>query len=760
MGTVSLESLPLGFRFRPTDEELINHYLRLKINGRNADVHVIPEIDVCKREPWDLPRQSVIKTDDPEWFFFCPRDRKYPNGQRSNRATDAGYWKATGKDRTIRSRSYRSASNTNGLIGMKKTLVFYRGRAPKGERTNWIMHEYRPTLKDLDGTGPGQEAFVLCRLFRKPEEKSDALKHDEVNQTGSSPTITKSSPDDTSSDLLQETAPSDMPIGEEPEVINRWSTEKLDIMIARAPGPVESGSNSNMASDVEDHATDQETPREMEENSQLYEPANDEIDFSSFSPFQSIDLGPELLYVGSPSDFGNDINGFRFMDGTGEQDISISELLDEVLQNPDESSCEDSTYQKNTVVGRDNHLSNLTQSLQNTQPGNLYNVSYNNMNPQTMQHGLDMKGSEWYSEQMDAKEVLQIQPQCGPSRAEAPYANQDLRMGNMGQPGYNMVGQVSVNNLEESTSMNVPVNYYGHGGGTGIKIRSRQPQRPISDNFVTQGTAARRIRLQMDLSPGSTTNDNVRDSNQSYEEEVQSTHTGVSEATEWSPTVDGQEKEYSRGHLAAGTGIKMRTRQQPQSSSNSPIPQGSAPRRIRLQMDTAPRSFANDNVKDVKQSKEEDEDELQSTVTEDSLEDADDSETDDEAQSSSTEAPEATERSHFLDERDNESHLLKADTIKEIAEESSIELIDESEDSSEESSAELVEANHKVCEKSTTKLRFRAKKNEALRSPIGPETLTPRRGPSSLVISFGVSAIVILFLVSAWLFRALDLAVV
>ena len=61
MTVIPLESLPLGFRFRPTDEELVNHYLKRKITGEiRSEREVIPEIDVCKCEPWDLPGSNSL----------------------------------------------------------------------------------------------------------------------------------------------------------------------------------------------------------------------------------------------------------------------------------------------------------------------------------------------------------------------------------------------------------------------------------------------------------------------------------------------------------------------------------------------------------------------------------------------------------------------------------------------------------------------------------------------------------------------------
>ncbi|KAK1384142.1 NAC domain-containing protein [Heracleum sosnowskyi] len=152
--------LPPGFRFHPTDEELVNYYLKRKIHGLEIELDIIPEVDLYKCEPWDLAEKSFLPSRDPEWYFFGPRDRKYPNGFRTNRATRAGYWKSTGKDRKVSSQNYP--------IGMKKTLVYYRGRAPQGIRTDWVMHEYRLDDKECDDTTSGiQDSYALCRVFKK-----------------------------------------------------------------------------------------------------------------------------------------------------------------------------------------------------------------------------------------------------------------------------------------------------------------------------------------------------------------------------------------------------------------------------------------------------------------------------------------------------------------------------------------------------------------------------------------------------------------
>lgn len=101
--------------------------------------------------------KSLLPSKDLEWYFFSPRDRKYPNGSRTNRATKAGYWKATGKDRKVNSQSRP--------VGMKKTLVYYRGRAPHGARTGWVMHEYRLDDRECEVASSGLQVLELLLIM-------------------------------------------------------------------------------------------------------------------------------------------------------------------------------------------------------------------------------------------------------------------------------------------------------------------------------------------------------------------------------------------------------------------------------------------------------------------------------------------------------------------------------------------------------------------------------------------------------------------
>ncbi|KAG4169967.1 hypothetical protein ERO13_A12G116300v2 [Gossypium hirsutum] len=57
---------------------------------------------------------------------------------------------------------------------MRKTLVFYKGRAPHGQKSYWIMHEYRLDDNIVETNvsngmmeGTQEEGWVVCRIFKK-----------------------------------------------------------------------------------------------------------------------------------------------------------------------------------------------------------------------------------------------------------------------------------------------------------------------------------------------------------------------------------------------------------------------------------------------------------------------------------------------------------------------------------------------------------------------------------------------------------------
>uniref|UniRef100_A0A5B7AHB0 NAC domain-containing protein n=1 Tax=Davidia involucrata TaxID=16924 RepID=A0A5B7AHB0_DAVIN len=531
MAVLPSTALPVGYRFRPTDEELVDHYLRLKINGNDKEVSAIREVDVCKREPWDLPGLSKIKSNDNEWFFFCPKDLKYQNGQRLNRATVAGYWKATGRDRLIKS------SKAMGVIGSKKTLVFYIGRAPNGDRTGWVMHEYRPTIKELS-----QGAFVLCRLFKKndvkqgkkQDENTDGLNCDEEENV-SSPATVKSSAEDTQSEsvtpILSEQAEKQL------SCIESCIPENSDKATLDAPLPNEWRSNSYTFDDAEDQVLDItssiQPDLELEEMlKEFYDPMPGPPDGKMFSPLHSqmqAELGSSYVHYPLTYDRSSEHKGVQFQYGTNEQDIT--EFLDSVLVNSGEHSCEDSSSYKNSTV--ESETPKYICSIDRVFVKDSGSCSESDAEVAQAQFDPDLEGYGWFGQNFGRKAPLHMETSPG-----AWGTPNDEHQRNMGFLQNDLLRQDAVsaggqyynlfNSLEESTSGS---NAVGGGDifGTGIRIRTRQPQNPSAQNFATQGTAPRRIRLQKKLQVGPVLCSNLQEF--SYHE-AKSTVTEAEKTTE------------------------------------------------------------------------------------------------------------------------------------------------------------------------------------------------------------------------------------
>ncbi|KAL0390526.1 UNVERIFIED_CONTAM: NAC domain-containing protein JA2L [Sesamum calycinum] len=151
--TSTMNCLPVGYRFLPTDTELIVHYLKRKVNNQPLPYNTIHTVNVYECRPEDLCDMLGGK----EWYLFCPRKRKSSSGTRADRITPYGYWKATSGDKTIR--------HNGREVGYRKTLVYYmkaESHNSTARKTDWIMHEYR--LKNHSDPAPSHAPENVDRL--------------------------------------------------------------------------------------------------------------------------------------------------------------------------------------------------------------------------------------------------------------------------------------------------------------------------------------------------------------------------------------------------------------------------------------------------------------------------------------------------------------------------------------------------------------------------------------------------------------------
>ncbi|KAL9419632.1 hypothetical protein AB3S75_037408 [Citrus x aurantiifolia] len=152
----------VGFRFYPTDEQIILLLTMKRRDPAGFSVRTIKEIDLYNFEPWELPCHSEIQSEEEVWYFFCEPCYKNAESKRVHRRTKEGYWKKTGRGSDIK-RKYK-----NEVIGTKKILSFSRddAAAQKGT-TEWVIHEIA-----VEKSPDFKKDFVVCRLERKREKKT------------------------------------------------------------------------------------------------------------------------------------------------------------------------------------------------------------------------------------------------------------------------------------------------------------------------------------------------------------------------------------------------------------------------------------------------------------------------------------------------------------------------------------------------------------------------------------------------------------
>ncbi|KAE8663621.1 NAC domain-containing protein 67-like isoform X2 [Hibiscus syriacus] len=168
-GCLIVNQLPPGFRFCPTDEELVLHFLYPKSSLLPCYPNIIPELDLHLLHPWELDGKALLS--GKRYFFFSQT--------MENLVLEKGYWKKLDFEQPIFS------SGSGKKVGVKKPHGFFMGEAPFGIKTNWLMQEYHLTSHYYKTQGNKKvdcSKWVLCKV---EENKGNAQSFSYSDEDGS-----------------------------------------------------------------------------------------------------------------------------------------------------------------------------------------------------------------------------------------------------------------------------------------------------------------------------------------------------------------------------------------------------------------------------------------------------------------------------------------------------------------------------------------------------------------------------------------------
>ncbi|KAG5243707.1 NAC domain-containing protein [Salix suchowensis] len=157
---------PVGWRFNPSDIELLDYYLRAKKYGGGPICEgIFGDFDLYRYDPQNIPQDKVHRHCNGRMYIFTPIYKLHKNGsKKGKRNTPNGHWKMNSSPIPV------IENNDGQTIGTRSSLAFFDGHKRK---TRWLMYEFRlvdpPTQAD-ENEGM-MDHCVLAVVYRSKEHR-------------------------------------------------------------------------------------------------------------------------------------------------------------------------------------------------------------------------------------------------------------------------------------------------------------------------------------------------------------------------------------------------------------------------------------------------------------------------------------------------------------------------------------------------------------------------------------------------------------